>query len=126
MPISQLEGYEEVERQVGACKGSQFQVIESLMCKLAEDTDSKGYIVELTMSGERGFISYRFTNVQDFKISRLSQIIGFDVDDIQDRQLEAAKYEIYDYEDDAVQFYAEDAEITSYRPLPRSSASEDT
>ncbi|WP_433626908.1 hypothetical protein [Chryseobacterium cucumeris] len=60
-------------------------------------------------------ISIIFKSVSNLKIdfngSRLHQILGFDIIDISDNNLEKINFLVEDYEDDSIHFYCEEVEI---------------
>ena len=86
-----------------------------------EDSQSTetSYSIILALETDRLDDNYRlrmrFTGVQDLKIrefgARPTQITGFDVIDIGDRQLEGMNFEVTDYENGVIHFFCKTASV---------------
>jgi len=72
-------------------------------------------VLDSSDSGEKHSIRIRFSGVKELVLrdfgNSITQITGFDVLDVSDRQLEGIRYEIVDYEDGVIHFFCSDAEI---------------
>jgi hypothetical protein len=82
------------------------------------------HVIELTIRTDEGepatALSLRFTGIRGFHVKDFgggrARIVGFDIESLQDRQLEGIRYQVLDYENDDLGFLCRDVEGASVEP----------
>ena len=117
VPISSLKGYEQVKELIPNGSLLLFTQIWSLRVQnvLTGDGDfQKNVILELAKDfapDDADIIRITMRNAGGCVFDNTSQITGFAVLDVQAKQWDGIRYEIYDYEQSAIKLYCEDIEM---------------
>ena len=115
-----VQGKSKIESAVGKpgflgfSKVHSFTFLEEGIIPLASK-----YSLELILESERMAETFRlhlrFTGVQSFELHEFgggwTQIMGFDIVDVSDRQWDKIKFEVIDYEDQRLSFFCETVEV---------------
>ncbi len=116
-----IEGYDKVRQHWPEFKFNYLSEINEMVLRCSEGKSR----LDLTMSSARRLPGYSVTlrfsgvsalNISDFG-SALIQVMGFDVSDISDRQWEGINWEVYDFENGALRFYAESVVIVNIEKI---------
>jgi len=115
-----MEGLDVARNAIGEFRFPEFRLLRKLRVsampahgqsiiniELALETDSRQPPARLCM---------RFRAVSSLQVRDLggeARIPGFDVADLSDRHLERINWQVFDFEESVISFYAEDAEIVA-------------
>jgi len=113
-----IDGWEEIEREIGRLALSDFAFIHRLTFLLVEGNQDYG--LEIVLAKELASADFRlcfcFSGVRALRIAnfgdRPTQLLGFEITDISDRGMEGLNWECSDYEQNSISFYARTARIT--------------
>ena len=115
-----MQGLDDAQSSIGEFQFHEFQVLRELRLSVIPKERSSIINVEMcleTVSRQPpARLNLRFYEVSSVQIRDLSgetHIQGFDIVDLSDRQLENIYWQVFDFEDNVINFYAKDAEITS-------------
>ncbi len=118
-------GLELAKEAMGIFSFSEFRIVRDLHFYEVTIDDQTTQSIELTLDSEDRAPNYRlhlrFQGVSNLRIDGFgggeTRVIGFDIVDLSDGQLENIAWEVIDFENDAIQFYAMSAEIVSVSKL---------
>jgi hypothetical protein len=118
--MSAIKGLEEAEKIFGLLNFSDFRRVREL--RFLEQPEASESQLTLVLESEgrspNFLLSLRFEGVQNLKLSfggQLTQIIGFGITDISQRQWERLNWEVTDFENGCIHFYCREVEILSAR-----------
>ena len=118
--MSKILGFEKAVAIVGEFKFSEYRKVLEL--RFYQDAEvPSAYNVDMVLESEQRGATYRlflrFKGVTSLKVSDFggaeTRVIGLDIVNISDRQWDGVRWEVIDYEHDALHFYAGTAEIVS-------------
>lgn len=115
-----MQGLDAAHATIGNFRFPEFCLLRQLRALVMRDEGHPVIDVELCLESESrqppAMIRIVFHGVSSLQVRDLggeARIAGFDVADYSDRQLEGIRWRVFDFEDDAIDFYAEDAEIVA-------------
>ena len=115
-----MQGLDIARNAIGEFQFHEFRMLRELHLSVTPDGGNPVIDVEMCLATESrqppARLCLRFHQVSSLQIRDLSgeaRIQGFDIADLSDRQLENISWQVFDFEDGVIRFYAKDAEITS-------------
>jgi hypothetical protein len=115
-----IKGLEAAEKILGPLKFFHFRRVRELRF-LEQPGASESQLDLFVESQDRSpnfLLNLRFRGVQNLKLTfggQLTQIIGFDISDISQRQWDRLNWEVTDFENGRIHFYCREVEILSAR-----------
>ena len=123
--MNKVTGCKEISAQLGEFTFREFSLLKNF-CFYSEKDNNKNVLeVELqTEERDPNFeIKLQFSGVTNLKINEfgndVTRIIGFDIQDVKNNQWEGIAWEVLDYEEDRLHFYAKTARIISCDKLKK-------
>ena len=114
-----IQGLSKIESVVGKAGYTAFSKVAALTFFEDFDAIRPGYslllVLESNRAGENLRLRMKFTGVKNLTLRDFgawpTQITGFDVLDVTEKQIEGIKFEVRDYENGVVRFSCETAEV---------------
>ena len=115
-----IKGLDAARNAIGEFQFHEFRMLREMHLSVTPDDGLPVIGVELCLETESRVpparLCLRFSNVSSLQIRDLSgeaRIQGFDIVDLSNRQLEGVNWQVFDFEEEIIGFYAKDAEITA-------------
>jgi hypothetical protein len=123
--VIEIMGIDRARQLLGDFTFVDFPIVRSLRYYEKDGDPRASPTVDLVLESNSRTPPYRLTirfeGVRAMRIAefgnRPTQITGLGINNMSDRQWEAVGWEVYDYEDDHIHFYAWTAEILACEPL---------
>jgi hypothetical protein len=115
-----MQGLENAKNAIGEFRFPDFCKLREMHLLVELNEGHPVIILELCLETEKrqpaARLCVKFHQVSSLTIKELSgdaRIQGFDIADISNRQLDDIRWQVFDFENGALGFYAKDSEITS-------------
>ena len=115
-----MQGLEAARNAIDEFRFPEFRMLREMHLTVTPDDGHPVVDVVMCLETESrqppARLCLRFHQVSSLQIRDLSgeaRIQGFDIADLSDRQIENVNWQVFDFEDEVISFYAKDAEITS-------------
>lgn len=124
---TRLPGHDEAEQLIGEFTLHEFRLLSKLSLDISVDCDGPVQKIDLVLTTNKRVpparIHLRFSHVSGFKTTEWSggviNIAGLDVVHISQNQMDGINWQVFDYEDSAINFYSREAEIVSVERIGR-------
>lgn len=119
MKMANIPGQSKIEAAVGERGYTAFSSVSSLAFFEERDGVRPTYSMTIVLESGQPHAKYRlrmrFTGVKGLVLRRFgdypTQLLGFGVVDVSERQLEGVRFEVVDYEEDMIRFFCKTAEV---------------
>lgn len=118
--MKDIRGGENLSKLVPETRLNEFNIIEVIEYRVLEDDCELLCVLRSKNRSDGSKINLRFLGVTTFSVAELNWqdpvIMGFVIKNISDQGWEGLNWEVLDYENNRIHFYARDAEVLAVVP----------